>query len=736
MSNKNMDTFNWSDKVYTLSDLVEKMKLNHCLLKSNEPLCSELDYLEILCIKHIYCVRAFKVSTPADGNIKDDKNNNSDLHTLTSGDEVFIPLHYMGRGTIVPLYGESHVCNTVEELIMTFPRYVLIEENLNICSESKFTQLQAGSELELLRNTKDKNYQDKLICRYGDQTLKLKPSDIGRFRVRPDPNLYSVKDILQRLKLPQIIDFKEILQDQWEKDVNFFEGLSPEQSYTGKFLLTGLFKDKAAVVVALGPNSRPNTQPFILPLSSDLIQQLKFRFTFRGDFSQFKFKGGSNSLTRLDKKEDEKEKNTKKKETKLKRGKSEADLTQSQKIPFELTYTQYRFPESADKSKQGDKIFKKVQSAVKSVKGIFKKATSQDVAAIRDSVLRVTTPEPNRKASTKLYPILANLMNEDSSLYDYIESGTLGKKSGESQSQFYFEIDPPKAASAPSEECLSSAMPVEENIYQNLDDILTEGRNDEETSAVAGDPRNERTENKIKPKTVIESISEAEAYETFPVTDNGNEAEKDSGSLVDEEYEYMNYNAMATLQIRRHSPFKKRATSVSECSSSEEMSQDSNWNAVATDEKSDFSTGEEESYTENSPSVNVNEDDVYEFEVRSSIPEAALPVPPKRNLKLSSQVAIAVECSSDACGDIKTAVSNSNEKQSTQLEDMSVQELCEILHECGLSRISKMCKEHSLDGAFLCALPDDSLQEQPFSLTHLEIMKIAMMKKGWKPKIK
>ncbi|CAE1265813.1 unnamed protein product [Acanthosepion pharaonis] len=483
----------------------------------------------------------------------------------------------MGRGTIVPLYGESHVCNTVEELIMTFPRYVLIEENLKICSESKFIQLQAGSELELLRNSKDKYYQDKLICRYGDQTLKLKPSDIGRFRVRPDPNLYSVKDILQRLKLPQIIDFKEILQDQWEKDVNFFDGLSPEQSYTGKFLLTGLFKDKAAVVVALGPNSKPNTQPFILPLSSDLIQQLKFRFAFRGEFSQFHFKGESNSLTRMNKKEDQKKKNTKKKETHLKRGKSEADITQSQQIPFELTYTQYRFPESADKSKQGDKIFKKVQSAVKSVKGIFKKASSQDVAAIRNSVLK----------------------------------------------------------------------------------------------------------------------------------------------------------------IRRHSPFKKRGTSSV---SSEEMSQDSNWNAAATDEKSDFSTGEEEkeeeeSYTENSPSVNINED-VYEFEVISTIPKAAFPVPPKRKLKRSSEVAVADGCSSDACDDIKTNVSNSNEKESAQLEDMSVQELCEILHECGLSRISKMCKEHSLDGAFLCALPDDSLQEQPFSLTHLEMMKITMMKKGWKPKIK
>lgn len=736
MSNKNRDTFNWSDKVYTLSELVESMKLNNCLLKSNEPLCSELDYLELLCFKHIYCVRAFKVSTPADGNIKDDKNNNSDLHTLTSGDEVFIPLHYMGRGTIVPLYGESHVCNTVEELIMTFPRYVLIEENLKICSESKFIQLQAGSELELLRNSKDKYYQDKLICRYGDQTLKLKPSDIGRFRVRPDPNLYSVKDILQRLKLPQIIDFKEILQDQWEKDVNFFDGLSPEQSYTGKFLLTGLFKDKAAVVVALGPNSKPNTQPFILPLSSDLIQQLKFRFAFRGEFSQFHFKGESNSLTRMNKKEDQKKKNTKKKETHLKRGKSEADITQSQQIPFELTYTQYRFPESADKSKQGDKIFKKVQSAVKSVKGIFKKASSQDVAAIRNSVLKVTTPEPIRKASTKLYPILSNLMNEDSSLYEYIESGTLGKKSGESQSQFYFEIDPPKTASAPSEECLSSAMPVEENIYQNLDDILIEETNDG-TSTVAGDPRNERTENKntTRPKTEIESIMEG--YETFSVRDNGNEAEEDSASLVNQEYEYMNYNAMATLQIRRHSPFKKRGTSSV---SSEEMSQDSNWNAAATDEKSDFSTGEEEkeeeeSYTENSPPVNINED-VYEFEVISTIPKAAFPVPPKRKLKRSSEVAVADGCSSDACDDIKTNVSNSNEKESAQLEDMSVQELCEILHECGLSRISKMCKEHSLDGAFLCALPDDSLQEQPFSLTHLEMMKITMMKKGWKPKIK
>ena len=326
MSHVTINDLNWSDELYTLSDLCENMKINSCLVKSNERICSELDYFEVLCFKHIYSVRAFKVSTPADRNVKEDeKNNNSDHQTLTSGDEVFIPLHYTGRGLIVPLYGESHVCKTVEELIMTFPRYVLIEEDLKICSESKIIQLYAESELELLRNIKDKHYQDKLICRYGAQTLQLNPSDIGRFRVRPDPNLYSVKDILQRLKLPQIIDFTETHQDQWEKEVNFFEGLALDQNYTGKFLLTGLFKDKVAVVVSLGSKIRPTSQPFLLPLSSDLLQDLKFRFTFRGDFSKIKLKGG-HSHTEIDKNKKQK-KSTKATEATLKRKKTETGKT-------------------------------------------------------------------------------------------------------------------------------------------------------------------------------------------------------------------------------------------------------------------------------------------------------------------------------------------------------------------------------------------------------------------------
>lgn len=753
MSNGERHSLNWSDKVYLLSDIADKMKVDNCIVKSDEPICSELDCFEVMCFKHIYCVRAFKVSTSADKNTTEDsKNNNSGNQTLTSGDEVFIPLHYIGRGSIVPLYGESHVCKTVEELIMTFPRYVLIEEDLKIYSESKVIQLKAGSELELLRNSRDKHNQDKLICRYGAETLQLNASDIGRFRVRPDPNLYTVKDILQRLKLPQIIDFKEVLQDQWEKEINFFEGLAPEQNYMGKFLLTGLFKDKVAVAVSLTKNYQPKSEPFLLPLSADLLQHLMFKFAFRGDFSEFTFKTEQKRPEGPDNDTNQK-KSPKKKPAKLKRGKSEADLSQNQQIPFELTYTQYRFPQTQNKSaNQGDKIFKKVQSALKSVKGKFKKASPKDVAAIRDNVIKAVTPEPIRKASNKLYPILADLMNEDSTIYEYITSGSLGRKSGQRQSQFYYEIEAPKIASAPTEEILMSETPVTEKLYRNPDGDMSKTTENEENNIYENLPPI-RKEIRAETETIAEPEVDYATIENKEVK-CGDEVEIETGNheTVDtKDCIYMNYNEMATLKIRRRSSPQRTISDFTEYIPTEEVSQETDWNEAATtqcsqttEERSDISTEEESS------SLIYTDLDDYESELKNAVADKPFPVPAKRNLSSLSKTTSAAEasaidgdcgnvCTNDAGSDIASSVSNDSIKEeaavTASLESMSVAELCEILQQCGLDRISKLCKEHSLDGAFICALPADSLQEQPFSLSPIEVMKLSMMKKGWKPKI-
>ena len=313
-------------------------------------------------------------------------------------------------------------------------------------------------------------------------------------------------------------------------------------------------------------------------------------------------------------------------------------------------------------------------------------------------------------------------MNEDNSIYDYANSEFFGKESGQPQSRFYFEIEAPKIASAPTEEHLTNENQVSQNVYESLNDYLTKTKENGK-GVLLDNSRKEPTENKIETESATrsESIDKTDIYDVL--VQNKDE--------YDEENEYMNYNQMATLKIRRHSPLEKESNpSVLEGILTHQQT---------VDEKSDFSTEEERSCTESGSSVYTDVDD-YDYEVRNEIPKKATPVDSKRNSAASLEVSAVDSCSensSDTGSDIHTTSnSNGNREQTSPLEDMSVTELCEILHECGLSRISKLCNEHSLDGAFLCALPTDSLQEQPFSLSQLEVMKISMMKKGWKPKIK
>ncbi|XP_014787042.1 uncharacterized protein LOC106881244 [Octopus bimaculoides] len=65
----------------------------------------------------------------------------------------------------------------------------------------------------------------------------------------------------------------------------------------------------------------------------------------------------------------------------------------------------------------------------------------------------------------------------------------------------------------------------------------------------------------------------------------------------------------------------------------------------------------------------------------------------------------------------------------------SVKELCMQLESCGLHRVKDICQENCLDGYFVTKLPESSLQEAPFNLSSIEMMKLKMMLEGWRPKL-
>ncbi|XP_014787038.2 uncharacterized protein LOC106881241 [Octopus bimaculoides] len=283
------EELNWSERSYTLTDIDSKLKINSCLVKIEEgqELESFLDLFAIKCFKNLFRVQAYRM------------NNNEDLtDTSTYGEGVSIPINYTKHGSIIPLYGASHVFKTVEEMIMAFPRFVEVQDNLTFCSNNCLIHLKPGDHLELLKVEKTTNSSGKqLVCQKTDnkERLNLSASSIGHFKTVPDPNTYSIKDVLRILKLPQVINFES------NSDVADLEGAESNASdteFSGSYLLVGLQKSRAVVINCLSEEN-DNDASYLLPLDSDLFEHLKYHFAFRNDFKSIKIcksKSGNETL--------------------------------------------------------------------------------------------------------------------------------------------------------------------------------------------------------------------------------------------------------------------------------------------------------------------------------------------------------------------------------------------------------------------------------------------------------
>ena len=67
-------------------------------------------------------------------------------------------------------------------------------------------------------------------------------------------------------------------------------------------------------------------------------------------------------------------------------------------------------------------------------------------------------------------------------------------------------------------------------------------------------------------------------------------------------------------------------------------------------------------------------------------------------------------------------------------ESYSVEETVDCFKKCGLDRLAAICEEHTLDGYFMINADQDTLKNEPLTLNPLQINKLRMIYKGWRPK--
>lgn len=288
------EELNWSEDTYTLTDIDSQLRISSCIVKieQGQELQSFLDMFSIKHFKNLFSVQTYKIC-----------NNENLADTSTYGEEVSIPINYTQCGSITPLYGYSHIFKTVEEMIMAFPRFVEVQDDLKFCSNNCLIHLKPGDRLELLKVEKTtKTSGNQLVCQRMDNKVKLylSASSIGHFKTLPDPNTYSIREVLKILKLPQVITFKSN-----SNDIADLEGAESnnmrELEFLGSYLLVGLQKFRGVVINNFSNHHESINGNYILPLDSDLFQHLKYHFAFKNDFKSLTISESKSSSNTLDK---------------------------------------------------------------------------------------------------------------------------------------------------------------------------------------------------------------------------------------------------------------------------------------------------------------------------------------------------------------------------------------------------------------------------------------------------
>ncbi|XP_052776405.1 uncharacterized protein LOC128214148 isoform X2 [Mya arenaria] len=126
-------------------------------------------------------------------------------------DEILVPLNYNGKAKIQST-GKKY--STVRDLVADFPRYAKVCKNLKVwTADRQPVELQAGAVIELDRvmPASSAGAPDNLVLIFDYQTRSTYatvPMDAkASFRTEPDETEYTIKEVIDRFKMPQVVKF-------------------------------------------------------------------------------------------------------------------------------------------------------------------------------------------------------------------------------------------------------------------------------------------------------------------------------------------------------------------------------------------------------------------------------------------------------------------------------------------------------------------------------------------------
>lgn len=245
-SDQKQDLLVWEDTGETITDIVNNHQLP-ILVKVSEGYYGETDaesfssgdLIKLDLVKTLIKVLA---SVGESENIPKTRRASIDVNNLYWRNELLIPLGYKGK---LQVMGNDHVAttfDTVQDLIEQFPRFVRVESAINVKAASGKFIVPALSELELDRVIPSQG----LVCRYGNKECLIDIRENGKFVSIPDSTLYTLREVIDKLPLPQYVKFvdKEFEQVMTE---SLDEALENIQNFSGVLKLQEVLTQRVVV---------------------------------------------------------------------------------------------------------------------------------------------------------------------------------------------------------------------------------------------------------------------------------------------------------------------------------------------------------------------------------------------------------------------------------------------------------------------------------------------------------
>lgn len=193
-----------------------------------------------------------------------------------------IPLDYRVKARVIPKHGENRVYPATELLLEDFPRYVRVGVTIEGKDKTgSSVPIVCGSVLELLK-TKTSGKRRNVICLLDAEEVYLPMDCLGRFTVVPDTQLYSIREIVSRFPLPQLIELEDSgseVTKYLSKQAN--EALSNLENFKGTFVLDSTMSEEVAYGTHRLEFHRMNVKHLDLSLKAIVVIPLDSDATFQ-----------------------------------------------------------------------------------------------------------------------------------------------------------------------------------------------------------------------------------------------------------------------------------------------------------------------------------------------------------------------------------------------------------------------------------------------------------------------